>query len=134
MQQQQQRVPPVIVKKTANQRFITVQSGSTPSTSPMVNIPVKPAVPKSVIDLTDEEDNQKTKPNILNGQLPSLVAFPGGNKKPGYSLAQQPRSPNVQAQRMTLSKVNQTVGKFHFKTNCFAQILINGSFQEFLQK
>lgn len=82
----------------------------------MVNIPPKPSTaPKSVIDLTDEEDNQKTKPNILNGQLPPLAAFPGGNKKPGYSLGQQPRSPNIQAQqRMTLSKVNQTaVGELH---------------------
>lgn len=126
VQQQQQRVPPVIVKKTANQRFITVQSGSTP-TSPMVNIPPKPSTsaPKSVIDLTDEEDNQKTKPNILNGQLPPLAALPGGNKKPGYSLGQQPRSPNVQAQqRMTLSKVNQTVCEFilffvNFFTNAY---------------
>lgn len=82
----------------------------------MVNIPPKAgtSVPKSVIDLTDEEDNRKTKPNILNGQLPSLVAFPGANKKPGFSVGQQPRSPNVQAQRMTLSKVNQTVGECFF--------------------
>lgn len=113
--QQQQRVPPVIVKKTANQRFITVQTGTTP-TSPLVNIAPKPSTSatKSVIDLTDEEDNQKTKPNILNGQVPSLI-YPGGVKKPGYSLGQQPRSPNVQTQRMTtVPKVNQTVGEFFF--------------------
>lgn len=97
----------------------------------MVNIPPKPSTSatKSVIDLTDEEDNQKTKPNILNGQLPPLAAFPGSVKKTNYSLGQQPRSPNVQAQqRMTLSKINQTVGEFILFSQLFLQILIRDLF------